>query len=373
MFIGVHAIEHTYPARGLRSLAGETCRDHPMRRGEHVRVLILGGTNFIGPHVVAALHRSGAEVTVYHRGIHEVPLPASVRHIHSPRASLPLLHFPSELTDPPPDVVLHMFPVGEEDTSAAVARFAGFARRMVVLSSGDVYRAYGRLLGSEPGPPEPVPLGERAALRESFFPYRSAAAGPSDWTYHYEKILVERAVLSNPALPGTVLRLPAVYGPGDPHRRLRPYIKRMDDARPAILLDAVHGVWRWTHGYVENVAAAITRSVLDGRAAGKLYNIGEAAVPTMGERVREIGRQIPWHGAIVALPSERIPPHLRTPYEPRQDLVLDVTRFSAELDFAEPVTREEGLRRTIAWERGNPPEESDPGPTEYGAEDEALA
>lgn len=338
-----------------------------------MRVLILGGTNFIGPQVVTALHLRGAEVTVYHRGIHEAPLPDSVRHIHSPRASLPLLHFPSRLTDPPPDVVLHMFPVGQEDARAAMARFAGVARRLVALSSGDVYRAYGRLLGTEPGPPEPLPLDETAALREILFPYRSTASGPSDWTYHYEKILAERAVLSHPALPGTVLRLPAVYGPGDPYRRLRPFIRRMDDARPAILLDAVQGEWRWTHGYVENVAAAIARTVFDERTGGQVYNVGEAEVPTVAERVREIGRQIPWAGRIVALPSARVPPHLHTPYQPHQDLVLDVRRFRAELDFTEPVTREEGIRRTIAWERDNPPEAGDPGAAEYAAEDQALA
>jgi hypothetical protein len=33
---------------------------------------------------------------------------------------------------------------------------------------------------------------------------------------------------------------------------------------------------------------------------------------------------------------------------------------------------EEGLRRTIAWERANPPETGDPGPAEYAAEDAAL-
>jgi nucleoside-diphosphate-sugar epimerase len=37
-------------------------------------------------------------------------------------------------------------------------------------------------------------------------------------------------------LPGTVLRLPTVYGPGDYQHRLFEYLKRMDDGRPAILL-----------------------------------------------------------------------------------------------------------------------------------------
>jgi nucleoside-diphosphate-sugar epimerase len=337
-----------------------------------MRVLIIGGTNFIGPHVVAALDRLGAEITVYHRGIHEPQLPSKVRHVHSGRATLPFLHFPSELSAPAPDVVLLMFPVGGDDARAAVARFTGVAGRIVAISSGDVYRAYGRILGSEPGPPEPVPLDEDASLRQRFFPYRKTAAGPSDWTFHYEKILVERAVLGSAAIPGTVLRLAAVYGPGDSYHRLRPYLKRMVDGRPAILLDRVQATWRWSHGYVENVAAAIALAVVDQRATGRTYNIGEDEVPTLAERVQQMSELAGWKGKVVALPAERIPEHLRTPYEPRQDLVVDTRRFRNELGFTEPVSTEEGIRRTIAWERAQPLEAGDPGAAEYAAEDSAL-
>lgn len=336
-----------------------------------MRILVIGGTNFIGPHVVAALHRYGHQVTVYHRGLHETDLPTAVRHIHSARATIPVLHFPSSLSDPAPNVVLHMFPVGEDDTRAAVARFIGVAGRIVVISSGDVYRAYGRLLGTEPGSPEPTPINENAPLRETRFPYRHTAAGPSDWAYHYEKILVERAVLAS-RLPATVLRLPAVYGPGDPYRRLRPYIKRMDDRRPAILLEAAHAAWRWTHGYVENIAQGIALAVADDRAAGKVYNLGEAVVPTLAERIRRIGEAAGWNGTVVPVSAGKLPSHLRNPYEARQDLVVDTNKIRTELGFSEPFSDDEGLRRTIAWERANLPESGDPGPTEYAAEDVAL-
>ncbi|HEU4681785.1 MAG TPA: NAD-dependent epimerase/dehydratase family protein [Gemmatimonadales bacterium] len=337
-----------------------------------MQVLIIGGTNFIGPHVVAALDRLGASITVYHRGVHEPELPSAVRHVHSSRATLPFLHFPSELSEPAPDTVLLMFPVGGDDARAAVARFTGTARRVVAISSGDVYRAYGRLLGSEPGPPEPVPLDENAALRESFFPYRATAAGPSDWTFHYDKILVEQAVLKSDTLLGTVLRLPAVYGPGDPYHRLRPYIKRMADRRAAILMGEVEARWHWSHGYVENVAQAIALAVVDNRAAGQTYNVGEERVPALAERVTLVGELSGWKGSIVSLPSERLPPHLRSPFVPGQNLVLDTQRLRTELGFTEPVPVKEGYRRTIAWELSRESEPGDPGPAEYAAEDAAL-
>jgi nucleoside-diphosphate-sugar epimerase len=337
-----------------------------------MRIVVIGGTNFIGPHVVAILHRLGHEITVYHRGHHEPDLPPGVRHIHSSLAGIPVLHFPSEIIDPAPDVVLHMFPVGEDDARAAMTRFAGIAGRMVALSSGDVYRAYGRLLGTEPGMAEPLPLDENAPLREALYPYRHMAAGPADWTFHYDKILAERSVMSHPNLEGTVLRLPAVYGPGDPYRRLRPYIKRMDDRRPAILLESAQAGWRWTHGYVENVAQAIALAVVDDRAAGRIYNVGEAETPTVADRVRRIGGLVGWNGAVVSLESDRLPSHLRAPYQPRQDLVMETSRLRDGLDFVEVCSTDEGLRRTIEWERANPPATGDPGVLEYAAEDAVL-
>ena len=337
-----------------------------------MRVVVIGGTNFIGPHVVTTLNRLGHEITVYHRGVHEPELPLGVRHVHSPHAGIPVHYFPAELSDSSPDVVLHMFPVGEHDTSAAAGRFAGVARRMVVLSSGDVYRAYGRLLGTEAGPIESVPLDEDAPLRETFFPYRHSTTAPAEWTFHYEKILAERAVMRHPSLQGTVLRLPAVYGPGDPSRRLRPYIRRMDDHRRAVLLEETQAGSRWTHGYVENVADAIALAVCDDHAAGKIYNLGESETPTVAERVHQIAEIAGWSGEVRAVKAERLPLYLRAPYQRRQDLVMDTGRIRRELGWIETHSTGEGIRRTIEWERENPPAVGDPGPTEYAAEDAVL-
>src|SRR5262249_23326497 len=161
------------------------------------------------------------------------------------------------------------------DARGLVEAFRGLAARAVVVSSGDVYRAYGRFLGTEPGPADPVPLAEDAPLREALFPYRASASGPEDLVFDYDKVLVERGAPAGRALPATVLRLPMVHGPGDPQHRLAAYLRRMEAGRRAIPLDEGLAGWRCTRGYVEDVAAAIALAVADQRAAGKVYNVGE--------------------------------------------------------------------------------------------------
>ena len=52
-------------------------------------------------------------------------------------------------------------------------------------------------------------------LRAVLDPYRTHAQSPHDWIYSYDKILVERTVLSEPLIPTVVLRLPKVYGRGE--------------------------------------------------------------------------------------------------------------------------------------------------------------
>jgi nucleoside-diphosphate-sugar epimerase len=235
----------------------------------------------------------------------------------------------------------------------------------------DVYRAYDRLRRVDPGSPDPVPLTEDAPLRQTLYPYRAQASGEDDFLYHYEKILVERAVLGQPGLPATVLRLPCVYGPGDRHRTFE-YLKRMDDGRPAILLRELRAGWRWTRGYVQNVATAVALAATDERAAGTIYNVGEHEARTEAEWVRSIGRAAGWAGQVFAVPEGRLPDHLRTPYDWRQDVVGDTSKVRQELGYQEPVSLEGALTRTVAWERAHPPEATDPKLFDYAAEDAVL-
>ncbi len=355
-----------------------------------MRVLIIGGTGFIGPHVVRWLVEQDAEVTVFHRGqtraepapeATEIPqwlarsgkageLPLGVGEILGSRKRL--ASFAEDFRKLKPDVVLDMFPMKEADARAVVGTFKSLAHRVVAVSSCDVYRTFNRLRQIEPGPPDPVPLIEDGPLREKLFPYRHTAQGPGDSLYDYEKILVERVVLGNLELPGTVLRLGAVYGPGDPLRRIFAYMKRMDDGRQVILLQEGEAQWRFCRGYVEDVALAIALAVLNPKAAGRVYNVAEPEALTQAEWVYAIGEAVGWKGRVAPLPRDRLPDHLVKGEDFEHHLVVDSGRIRAELGYRENLTREEALRRTVAWERTHPGE-IDPAKFDYAAEDAAIA
>ena len=326
-----------------------------------MRILVLGGTKFVGPHVVRELATHGARITVFHRGATETELPDGVLHIHGDFASFS--EHLEELKRTNPEVVLDMVPFREEDADRVKA-FVGVARRVVVISSQDVYRAFGRIWRTEPGRPDPVPLTEDSPLREKL----------SNAGLDYNKTAIERAVINNPSLPATILRLPAIHGPGDDKHRLFPYIKRMDDARAAILLDEPFAAWRWARGYVEDVAYAVALAVMDERATGRVYNVAYSETLSEAEWVQAIARVSGWKGEVVALPGDQLPPSLRRDvFDFTQQYEVESSRIRRELAYSEIVPFAEALRRTIEWERANPPQNFPPEDFDYAAEDAALA
>jgi nucleoside-diphosphate-sugar epimerase len=340
-----------------------------------MRLLLIGGTGFIGPPVMKGLLGRGHEVAIYHRGRAKQALPDGVRSILGERRDLAASR--SQFRDFAPDVVIDFILASGRQAKVSMDVFRGIADRVVALSSGDVYRAAGIMHGTESGPLQPVPLTEDSDLRAHGQTYRpevmEALRQTIPWLEDdYDKIPVERTVMSDSELAGTVLRLPMVYGPGDVFHRLHPYLKRMDDGRAAILIQEDAANWRGPRGYVENVAAGIVLAATSPQAAGRIYNLAEPQSFYEQEWAQHIGQSAGWPGSVYAVPLELTPAHLKVPYNSAQHWTMSSARIRAELGYAEPVSADAAIARTIEWERANPPAQVDTAQFDYAAEDAAL-
>ena len=321
-----------------------------------MKILILGGTSLTGPFTTRYLVEQGHQVTLFHRGQHLAELRSAVSRITGDRRTLDAST--GEFKQLAPDVVLDMLAFTRQDAEMLMRVFKGIAKRVVVPSSSDVYRAYGRLHGTEPGPVEPIPFAEDAPLREKLSIHKE----------EYEKRWVEEVVMSDPDLPGTILRYPMIYGPNDGGRTFD-LVKRMMDKRTVIPLDENVARWRWSRGYAENVAWATVLAVTHEQARNRIYNVAEPEGLSYLEWTQRVTRAGGWTGRIVVVPRGRL---TLDGGQYQHHWVVDTTRIRAELGYMEVVPQEEALRRTVEWQRANPPEKYDPNEFDYAAEDAIL-
>ncbi|MDJ0568989.1 MAG: NAD-dependent epimerase/dehydratase family protein [Pleurocapsa sp. MO_192.B19] len=328
-----------------------------------MKILVIGGTNFIGPYVVRQLIEMGHEVTVFNRGQTTVKLPEEVHWLKGDKPSAcasfvgdrqNLSDYKLQFQKLAPQVVLDMIPYTAKDAQDVVDTFKNIAQRVVAISSADVYRARDIIWQRETGIIDPTPLTEDSPLRSQLYPYRGLSDDP--FAHDYDKIPVEQVLINATNLPATILRLPMVYGAGDYRHRLYPYLKRMDDKRPAIVLEEKLARWQGCYGYVENVARAITLAVNEEKAKGNIYNVAELPGSTVADLIQAIAKIVGWQGEIVIVPKTQMPDTGKFKSNLNQHWVTDSTRIRTELGYREICDRHEALRRTIGWSREHPPE-----------------
>jgi nucleoside-diphosphate-sugar epimerase len=127
-----------------------------------MKVLLMGGTGFIGPAVVRQLQKHGHVVAVFHRGTSSA-VEEQVERIIGDRRNV--ADYRTDFQRFAPDVVVDLILSSGKQAEVLMDTFVGIVERVVAISSMDVYRAAGLLHGSEPGPIEPLPLTEESPLR----------------------------------------------------------------------------------------------------------------------------------------------------------------------------------------------------------------
>ena len=296
-----------------------------------MRILVLGGTRFIGLHVVEAALAAGHDVDVFSRGTS--PVPPGVGHVAGDRdGDLSML-------DGVWDVVVDVSAYLPRQVRASASQLSGRARRYLFISTAAVYD------GTQATPP----LVEEATLRTLDDPTTETITGE---TYGGLKVLCERA--AEAAFTGEVLsiRPTFVVGPYDYTDRFTWWLRRVrrggrmvapiEPALPLAFVDA-RDLGRFT------VALAESDSVGAVNASGPEVPTSWGAVLTLAREVTGSDASFEWLPEDVLREHEALPAGLPMVAPVRW---RDVELFSLERAHALGLQHTDvatTMRDTLTW------------------------
>lgn len=320
------------------------------------RVLVIGGTLFIGRAMVERLLQRGDDVVIMHRG-RGTPFGARVEEVRCDRNDTAAVR--RALAEARFDAIFDNVYDWQRGTSADQVRAAATAvadglGRYVFTSSVAVY-------------PPGGDYAEDAELVPSDFPN----------AYGAQKADTERALFALGRERGirvTTLRPAFIYGEHNPFEREAFFWDRLRAGRPVIIPGDGRATMQWV--YSQDVArAAIAATETDG-AIGRAYNLASYPPVTHVEFVRLLARVAGVDAKLVHVPRERIqelgggtfaPPYYFGAYLDIPPITVRADRVRAELGL-ELTPMEDGLRETFRWyERQERPK------PDVSWEDEVLA
>src|SRR5438045_6030445 len=323
-----------------------------------MRVVLLGGTRFVGITILDQLLAFGHEVMVVHRREPaNVDLPGT-RHRHTARRDLPA--HAREIAAFRPDAAIDTCAMTVADARSALEALPRQIQ-LVLLSSMDVYRAFGSLWTR--AETDAVPLSELSPLRDRPLPDPGFQLPGWDFSWsQYDKIPVEREYMAREAI---VLRLPVVFGEHDYLVREEFVLRRLRSGRKRIPVGAANLLF--TRGYVGDVALA-ARLAIGSPRPGQIYNVGEARTASIGFWMRQIAAAAGAEIELVRVPDESLPPDLRLSGTFSQHLLVDSHLAREELGVLE-FDPDEALRRSVRWHLLHPPAETS---QDFTADDAAF-
>jgi 2'-hydroxyisoflavone reductase len=251
-----------------------------------MKVLVIGGTLFIGRQLVKELRNAGHDVAVLHRQPkHGMTLrienlvadrndPEAVRQVLAGRRF---------------EVVYDNVYDWERGTTAAQVE-------ATVRACGDRVSRY-------------VFMSSVAAYGDGLNHYEGDALAPDNHADAYvrNKAMTERMLFrlhQKHGLPVVTFRPPYVYGPGNPFYREAFFWDRMRLGRPIIIPGDGHRLMQFA--YVKDLVRALVRAMEVPNAEGEAFNIGDPRPLTQAELVQALAAAANKTANLVRVPRETI-------------------------------------------------------------------
>lgn len=261
-----------------------------------MRILVIGGTHFMGPRLVRALLARGHTVTTFHRGTTPCVLPAEVERLYGDRSDSAQLE--SALAARSFDACVDTIAMRGADTAAAVDLLYGRVGHYVHFSTGQVYLVRRDC---------PSPAREEDYAGPLGTPPDPDAWDAGQWTYGIEKRecedLLEEA-WSARGFPATRLRLTMVHGADDPRGRIHAYALRLLDGGPLLVPAEPSPPIRPIHA--DAVVETVVRVLEEGSGKGAAYNLAQGEAWTHEELIGGIAGMLGAEAALERRPREEL-------------------------------------------------------------------
>ena len=330
---GLRAPEETgHPARPPGSM------QHPAPGSPYpMRVLVIGGTLFIGRFLVDELVKAGHDVAVLHRKPKN-PFGRRVDNLLADRNDPEAVR--EALWGRRFEVVFDNVYDWERGTTAPQVE-------ATVRACGDRLSRY-------------IFMSSVAAYGDGLNHYEGDPLAPDNHpdAYVRNKATTERVLFrmyQQYKLPVVTFRPPFVYGPGNPFYREAFFWDRMRAGRPVIIPGDGYRLMQFV--YVHDLVQACLRAMTEPGAAGEAFNIGNARPLTQVELVTALAKAADKEPAIVRVPRDVIVQAGGNPmgdpmyfgfYYDVPPITENVTKVSRVLKI-KPTPFDEGLRESYRW------------------------
>jgi len=207
-----------------------------------MRVLIMGGTRFIGVYLSRILVEQGHEIVLFNRGNKPAPV-EGVQQIHGDRQDGAVLK--EKLGSENFDAIFDNNGRERSDTQPLAEIFKGRVQHFVYMSSAGVYRKSDQLPHIEGDATDP----------------KSRHSGKQE----------TEAYLREQGLPFTAIRPTYIYGPENYNDLEAWFFDRITRERPIPIPG--NGLHITQLGHVQDLAQAMTAVLGNAQAVGQIYNI----------------------------------------------------------------------------------------------------
>lgn len=296
-----------------------------------MRVLVIGGTQFVGRHIAEELLARGHEVTILNRGITPDPLPDEVTRLRADRTDRAQLLAAVDGLEV--DAVIDCIGYHSDTIAPVVERFTGHIIRYVLISSTSVYQ-----------PSELFPIDERCVLNTG-----------TSWEYAREKIRSEQALAEaqqRVGFPWVSLRAGFIYGPYNnlPNGEFRLFTQA-EQGRTILVPGDGRFIFHLIHG--RDLARAAIAAIEREEANGQVYNILGAYAHTANRHVEAVGEATGKQLNVVHVPhiTSREDATRLFAYQIRPTQIYSIEAARRDLDWEPQFDVVEGMRDSYRWYR----------------------